>query len=74
LKFHQEHTQSIFTRIRTNFNRTVFFNSKVNALEKFLGFQSNFAGTATLPLLSESIAKVADIVVSKSEAETVNTL
>jgi hypothetical protein len=29
---------------------------------------SNFAGT-TLPLLSESIPKVADIVVSKSEAE-----
>jgi hypothetical protein len=34
---------------------------------------SNFAGT-TLPLLSESIPKVADIVVSKSEAETVSTL
>jgi hypothetical protein len=34
--------------------------------------KSNFAGTATLPLLVESIAKVADIVVSKSDAETVN--
>jgi hypothetical protein len=35
-------------------------------------FKSNFAGTATLPLLVESIARVADIVVSKSDAETVN--
>src|SRR5574343_1083387 len=35
---------------------------------------NNFAGTATLPLLVESISKVADIVVSKSEAETVSVL
>jgi len=32
------------------------------------------AGTATLPLLVESISKVADMVVSRSEAETVNVL
>ncbi|MNQ58526.1 hypothetical protein D3C85_727350 [compost metagenome] len=32
----------------------------------------SFAGTATLPLLLESIDNVADIVVSRSEAETVN--
>ena len=36
--------------------------------------KSNFAGTATLPLLVESMSKVADIVVSKSEAETVKAL
>ncbi|MNT10294.1 hypothetical protein D3C72_1451150 [compost metagenome] len=34
--------------------------------------KSNFAGTATLPVLVESISSVADIVVSKSDAETVN--
>src|SRR6476620_10307606 len=32
---------------------------------------NNFAGTATLPLLVDSISKVADMVVSRSEAETV---
>ena len=35
---------------------------------------NNFAGIATLPLLLDSISKLADIVVSKSEEDTCNWL
>ena len=55
---------------------TVLFSSTVNVKgcsgNVFKISNSNFAGIATLPLLFDSISKLADIVVSKSEAETCN--
>ena len=54
----------------------VLFSSTVNVHgcsgNVFRMSNNNFAGTATLPLSVDSISNVADIVVSKSEEETVN--
>src|SRR5690606_4981214 len=56
----------------------VLFSSTVNVKgcsgKVFKISNNNFAGIATLPVLVESISKVADIVVSKSDAETVKML